>query len=278
MHQFLAGSLVAAALVFAQTPPPAGAPRTSGDSVGPYDKQVVDPAAAARGQAVYAVECVDCHGPTARGTATGPNLIRSVVVLHDKVGSELGPFMKKGHPLQSKKPSDSLTADQVAGLSHFLKARIADALKRQPMGDNINVIRGDAAAGKAYFDGEGKCAGCHTGAHSLAGVAARYPDPVDLQQAMLFPTGRGRGRGAPPSAPVMLTVTPAGGQAVTGTLVFLDDFGVQLRDASGTLRSWSRSPTLKVVKTDPLAAHHELLDRVTDKNVHDLVVYLETMK
>jgi mono/diheme cytochrome c family protein len=278
MHQFLAGSLVAAALVFAQTPPPAGAPRTSGDSVGPYDKQVVDPAAAARGQAVYAVECVDCHGPTARGTATGPNLIRSVVVLHDKVGSELGPFMKKGHPLQSKKPSDSLTADQVAGLSHFLKARIADALKRQPMGDNINVIQGDAAAGKAYFDGEGKCAGCHTGAHSLAGVAARYPDPVDLQQAMLFPTGRGRGRGAPPSAPVMLTVTPAGGQAVTGTLVFLDDFGVQLRDASGTLRSWSRSPTLKVVKTDPLAAHHELLDRVTDKNVHDLVVYLETMK
>jgi cytochrome c oxidase cbb3-type subunit 3 len=277
MRQLLAVSLVAAMLSAAQTPPPA-APRTSGDSVGPYDKQVVDPALAARGQAVYAVECVDCHGPTARGTTAGPNLIRSVVVLHDKVGSELGPFMKKGHPLQSKKPSNSLTADQIAGLSHFLKARVADALKRQPMGDNINVIKGDASAGRAYFEGEGKCATCHTGARSLAGVATRYADPVDLQQAMLFPTGRGRGRGAPPSAPVMLTVTPAGGQAVTGTLVFLDDFAVQLRDASGNLRSWSRSPAVTVVKTDPLAAHHDLLDRLTDKNVHDLVVYLETLK
>ena len=278
MHQFLAVSLIAAALTLAQTPPPAGAPRTSGDSVGPYDKQVVDPAAAARGQSVYAVECVDCHGPTARGTATGPNLIRSIVALHDKVGSELGPFLKKGHPLQSKKPSASLTTEQIAGLSHFLKARIADALKRQPMGDNINVITGDANAGKAYFDGAGKCATCHSGASSLAGVSTRYPDPVDLQQAMLFPTGRGRGRGAPPRAPVMLTVTPAGGQAVTGTLVFLDDFAAQLRDASGTLHSWTRSPALTVVKTDPLSAHHELLDRLTDKTVHDLVVYLETLK
>src|SRR5690348_17156706 len=98
MRVFVAGSVLAAALGFAQRPaaPPPAAPRTSGDSVGPYDRQVVDPAAAARGQAVYAVECVDCHGPTARGTAAGPNLIRSTVVLHDKVGSDLGPFLKKG--------------------------------------------------------------------------------------------------------------------------------------------------------------------------------------
>jgi hypothetical protein len=33
-----------------------------------------------------------------------------------------------------------------------------------------------------------------------------------------------------------------------------------------------------VVKTDPLQAHHELLDRMTDKTMHDLVVYLETVK
>src|SRR5258707_15786715 len=115
--------------------------------------------------------------------------------------------MKRAHRVKRKKASASLTADEITGLSHFLKARIADALKRQPMGDNINVIRGDANAGKAYFDGEGKCATCHAGAGSLAGVATRYPDPVDLQQAMLFPTGRGRGPGALPRSPVMLTVT-----------------------------------------------------------------------
>jgi len=70
MQHVLTAGLVAAALTFAQTPP-TGAPRTSGDSVGPYNKQIVDPAAATRGRNVYAVECVDCHGPPARGTANG---------------------------------------------------------------------------------------------------------------------------------------------------------------------------------------------------------------
>jgi hypothetical protein len=147
------------------------------------------------------------------------------------------------------------------------------------MGDHINVIAGDAAAGKVYFQGDGKCATCHavTGnaPGSLAGIAARYRDPVDLQQALLFPTGR-RGRVA--TAPVMLTITPPGGKPVTGELVFLDDFDAQLRDSSGKLAAFTRTPALKVVKTDPLLAHHELLDRITDKNVHDLVVYLETVK
>jgi hypothetical protein len=153
------------------------------------------------------------------------------------------------------------------------------------MGDHINIITGDAAAGKAYFEGDGKCAGCHalTGTQpgSLAGISARYADPVNLQQATLFPTGRGQsgrgGRGAS-TAPVMLTVTPAGGQPITGELVFLDDFDAQLRDSSGKLHSFTRTPALKVEKTDPLQAHHELLDRITDKNMHDLVVYLETVK
>jgi len=280
MNRVVAIALFAAVSAFAQRGPAAatGAQRTSGDSVGPYNKQIVDPAAADRGRHIFATECVECHGPTARGTDTGPNLIRSNVVLHDRVGSELGPFLKKGHPLQSKGSSAAFTADQVADLSHFLKQRVDDALKRQPMGDHINIITGDAAAGKAYFEGDGKCTTCHSLTGNLAGIGSRYAEPVDLQQAMLFPTGRGRGGRGPATAPVKLTVTPAGGAAITGDLVFLDDFNAQLRDASGKLHMFERTPGLKVVKTDPLAEHHALLDRITDKNIHDLVVYLETVK
>jgi mono/diheme cytochrome c family protein len=270
MKRFLCAGLLFAASALAQ--------RTSGDSIGPYNKQIVDPAAADRGRHLYASECVDCHGPTARGSDKGPNLIRSNVVLHDRVGSELGPFLKKGHPLQSKASSSSLTDNQIADLSHFLKQRIDDALKRQPLGDHINIITGDAAAGKAYFEGEGKCTTCHSVTGNLAGIGGRFAEPVDLQQAMVFPTGRGRGRGAPATAPVMLTVTPPGGQAVTGELVYLDDFDATLRDSSGQLHTFRRGPSVKVVKTDPLEAHHLLLDRISDKNIHDLVVYLETVK
>jgi cytochrome c oxidase cbb3-type subunit 3 len=33
-----------------------------------------------------------------------------------------------------------------------------------------------------------------------------------------------------------------------------------------------------VTTSDPLQAHHDLLDTITDKQVHDLVAYLETLK
>jgi hypothetical protein len=58
----------------------------------------------------------------------------------------------------------------------------------------------------------------------------------------------------------------------------MDDFTVTLRNASGDLQTFRRTPDMRVVKTDPLQAHHDLLDRITDQDMHDLVAYLETLK
>jgi hypothetical protein len=60
--------------------------------------------------------------------------------------------------------------------------------------------------------------------------------------------------------------------------VHLDDFNVALRDTAGEYRSFQRTASLKVVKSDPIQAHHELLDRYSDQNIHDIVAYLETLK
>jgi cytochrome c oxidase cbb3-type subunit 3 len=91
--------------------------------------------------------------------------------------------------------------------------------------------------------------------------------------------GRGRGRAAGPSRQqVTVTVTLPDGTSATGPHVSMDDFHVALRTAAGDYRSWTRSPAMKVVKTEPLAAHVELLDRLTDKAMHDVVAYLETLK
>ena len=75
-----------------------------------------------------------------------------------------------------------------------------------------------------------------------------------------------------------MTITPATGAPINGVFVDEDDFYVSYRDAGGAIRSIKRTPGMKVVKQDPLQAHRELLDRITDKNIHDLVRYLETLK
>jgi hypothetical protein len=73
-------------------------------------------------------------------------------------------------------------------------------------------------------------------------------------------------------------VTAASGEPVTGVLVAIDDFTVSLRDPNGVYRSWKRTADLSVVKHDPYAAHIALLDKYTDKNMHDIVAYLESLK
>ena len=252
---------------------------------GPADMQVVDPVAADRGRTVYIANCVTCHGPRARGASDGvpeaqkgPDLVRSVIVLHDRFGKELGPFLKKGHPMQSGRPSASLTDPELVDLSHFLHQKVGDTLRSGPYSNVQNVLTGNAKNGEAYFNGAGGCKNCHSPTGDLAGIGKRL-DPPTLQQRFLFPRGGGGRRGGAPQAnPVMVTVTPQGGPAVTGTLVNLDDFTVALRDSSGEYRSFKRGPTVKVEKKDPLQAHIDLLPHYTDKNMHDIVAYLETLK
>lgn len=264
---------------------PAGGTRRGGGGGGgglgwgADDKHVVDAAAADRGKTIYIAECITCHGNKARGAEQGPDLVRSLTVLHDRYGDTIGPFLKKGHPMQSGRPSANLSEPQLEDLAHFLHQRVYDTLRSGPYSQVINVVTGDPKAGAAYFNGQGKCNTCHSPAGDLAGIASKY-DPPALQQRFLFPRTIGFGRRGPVSTskPTMVTVTPASGPAVTGVLVHLDDFSVALRDSSGEYHSWKRTPDLKVAKNDPYAAHIALLDQYTDKNIHDIVSYLVTLK
>jgi cytochrome c553 len=235
---------------------------------GPYQRQRIDRAAADRGRAVYTQHCINCHGSTAKGTDRGPDLIRSTVVLRDRLGSHIGPAIR---PSQSHQTT--LADPQVVDLSHFLHQRVeAVATNRNPRGP-IDVLTGNAEAGRAFFNGAGTCSTCHSATGDLAGIATRIPDPVNLQQRYLFPTLR---RGGPTH--VEVTVTMPGAGPVTGTLVRMDDFFVALRDTTGEYRGFTRGPGVAVSVQDPLAGHHALLERYTDADMHNLTTYLATLK
>ena len=235
---------------------------------GPYDRQRVDRTAADRGRAVYTRHCINCHGSTAKGTDRGPDLIRSAVVLRDRLGDRIGDAIRPSATHQA-----ALTPAEIVDLSHFIHQRVeAIVTNRNPRGP-LNVLTGDATEGRAYFNGAGGCAACHSPTGDLAGIATRIPDPTNLQQRFLFPTLRRDG-----ARQTEVTVTPAGASPVRGRLVRADDFTVSLRDASGEFRSFARTSGVRVEIHDPLAAHHELLDRYTDADMHNLTTFLATLK
>ena len=247
----------------------------------PLDRHVVDPDAANRGRTVWVAECIECHGTSARGTDKGKNLIQSDMVLHDRYGSTLVPFLAKGHPMQSGRKSASLSQTEVADLAHFIHERVYDTLRGSPIFQPQQIVTGNAKAGEAWFNGGGKCSTCHSATGDLKGIGGRY-DPATLQGRFLFPRGGGRGGrgggGGDGGKQLTLTITPPNGPAVTGVPVVFDDFDVSVRDAQGEVHAFTRSPRLKVVRNDPFAMHDQLLDVYTDKNMHDMLAYLVTLK
>jgi mono/diheme cytochrome c family protein len=255
-----------------------GAPPRGG--AGPDDKPLVDSKAVDVAEPLWSSDCATCHGKDARGTARGPNLVRSMVVLSDRYGSKIGPYLRTEHPKLPSGKSIEVTDTQVLLFAHLLRSRLNDTLRGAPMFKPGNILVGDSKAGAAYFSGEGGCAKCHSASSDLAGIASRITDPVNLQQRFLFPAiGAGLRGGGGRAAPVVrVTVTPPSGPAVTGALVHLDDFYVTLRGEDGQPRTFRRAPDVRVVKEDPFAAHIALLDQITDAQIHDVVAYLWTLK
>ena len=254
------------------------APNTIRGGSGPDDRPMVDPKAAEIARPLYMADCSPCHGPDARGTSDGANLVRSEIVLRDRYGSAIGPFLRTAHPPVPgvSKPA-ALTDTQILLLSHFIRERLTDTLRGSPMFKAGDVLTGDAKAGADYFNGEGGCTKCHSPTGDLAAIGRRM-DPITIQQRFLFPSNAGSRRRSTPAPAVTVTVTTPAGESLSGTLVHMDDFHVSLRDEAGGYRTVRRGLDVRIVKNDPYAAHVELLSRITDKAIHDVVAYLESLK
>ena len=238
----------------------------------------IDKEAVERGRKVFVPTCGFCHGNDAHGKS-GPDLVRSPLVLHDNKGDVIGPVIRNGRPDRGMPAFSGLTAEQVADISVFLHSRAADVSNRFAYKIG-NLMTGDARIGAAFFNGGGRCTDCHSATGDLAHVASKY-EPVELQRRMLYPAPNPidvlLGRTAAPSAPTKVMVQLASGEKVLGTLDHLDEFTVSLRDADGWHRSFSRE-SVTVDVQDPRAAHEGLLSKYIDQQMHDVFAYLETLK
>jgi mono/diheme cytochrome c family protein len=248
-----------------------------------------DPAAVERGGKLFATNCGGCHGPNARGGAGAPDLLRSILVLDDEKGILIAPVIRNGRP-DLGMPKSNLPDAQVSDIVAWLHVQTWSAGHRSSYAFQ-DVLTGDAKKGEAYF--QTTCASCHSSTGDLKGIGAKY-DPFSLQARWLQPRGgrggggggggrAGRGGGAAAAAPnrsaITVTVTPANGKPVTGTLDRVDDFSVSLRDAAGEYRSFTREGDVpKVEINDPLRPHSDLLRKYTDADIHNITAFLVSLK
>ncbi len=243
----------------------------------PTPQPKYNPASVERGKQNFGSTCGFCHGASGKGGEKGPDLLRSVLVLDDEGGKSIGAVVLNGRP-EKGMPRFPLTPEQITDISNFLHNSIEAAKDR----DNykiLNIVTGDAKAGKAYFNGAGKCSSCHSIDGDLKGIATKY-DAIQLQGKMIEPDNAWtEGNPAKKVFAISVTVTLSSGESVSGLPVYLDDFTVSLRQDDGTYRSFSRRGDVPRVEIkNRLQAHLDQLMRYTDADIHNLTAYLVTLK
>ena len=230
-----------------------------------------DAAAAKKGEPLYKQNCSTCHGENARGSQ-GPNLVRSVIVLHDEKGEEIGPVIKSGRPQAGMPAFPNLSPDDLYNISQYLHLQVELAANRGTYGATYaalrNEVSGDAAKGAQFFNGAGGCTHCHSVTGDLAGIGAKFPQAAALQSRFLWPATPG---------PAKVSVTLASGESITGTARTMNDFDVSITDAGGRYHQWPRDQ-VKVEIEDRLSGHRALLPKYTDADIHNLTAYLVTLK
>jgi cytochrome c oxidase cbb3-type subunit III len=226
------------------------------------------PAAVTAGGSLFQQNCAFCHGRDAGGGETGPDLTRSKLVTGDVGGDKIGDVVLHGRT-EKGMPAFNFSSEQITNLAAFIHSQQTKAMAQNGHRKGVDVAdlqTGNVEKGKAYFNGPGGCATCHSPTGDLAGVATRF-EGLQLEERMLYPK----------DVVSKVTVTLPSGETVSGKLAYLDEFTVGLHDANGTYRSW-RVSDVKVKVDAPVEAHVALFPKYTDDDIHNLMAYIQTLR
>lgn len=227
-----------------------------------------DEAAAARGEPLFQQNCAFCHGPKARG-ATGPGLITSEEVLGDDHGEHLVEFLKKGRPQKGMPGFATMTDVQLKDVAEFMHLEVELVANRGGY-HVLNILVGNPLKGKAYVAAH--CMSCH-GTETFAHLGSKFRSPDQLQRGWIWPS-----RSTNASLAVTATVTQPDGSTVRGRVTQLSDFRITLADQGGQAHAIEIDKETKVEMKDPLAAHQQMIMTLTNRDMHDVTAYLETLK
>jgi len=210
--------------------------------------------------------CANCHGPDGDEVA-GIDLGRSVF-RRASTDRDLIQIIRNGIP-GTPMPATNFSEEQAARVVAYLRSVAAT---RRGGG-----AAGEAARGKAVFEGKGRCTSCHR----VSDVGSRVgPDltavgqlrrSAELEQSLLEPDAE-----VLPANRFYRVVT-RDGTTVSGRLLNLDTFTVQLIDSREQLRSFNKSDLREhgLVDKSTMPSYR---DSLTAQELADVVTYLASLK
>jgi len=218
------------------------------------------------GGRLFLASCAGCHGPDGNEVA-GVDLGRGQF-RRASSDEDLVRIIRNGIP-NTGMPPNNLSEVNAENVVAYLRTIAADA--RAPS------VTGDAARGKAIFEGKGTCTSCHR----VSGVGARTgPDltdigrlrrVVELERALVDPAAV-----VLPNHRQFRAVT-RDGAAITGQLLNHDLFTVQLLDSKERLVSMQKSNLREYgfVDGSPMPSYR---DRLNAAELSDVISYLVSLK
>jgi len=224
------------------------------------------------GELRFGAQCGFCHGRDAAGGEQGPDLTRSELIAQDVRGDKVGPLVRAGR-VDAGMPSFKLSDSDLTAIVAYIHQQMDEASTLGGGRRSVepeDLATGNAADGRAYFDGAGGCSRCHSATGDLKGIAARYQG-LNLFQRMLYPSGR------PAPAPPKAIFTLASGQTIVAPVTAEDEFTVTVMDPLGNPQTYQRN-AVKVKIENPIVAHFEQLGKYTDASIHNVLAYLDTLK
>jgi len=230
-------------------------------------EQTYAPAQIEAGKSLFSAQCGFCHGRDSAGGERGPDLTRSKLVAEDVRGDKLAPLIRAGSGEMPDFKLNDADMGAIVAFIHDQKTKFETLVGARRNVEPADLRTGNAMDGKRFFEGAGNCIACHSPTGNLAGIASKFQG-LALMQRFLNPPRTQRPK---------VIVTPAGGKALAGTLTSQDEWTLVIQDASGTPQTFDKK-VISFKIDNPHDAHFDLLSKYTDKDMHDIYAYLETLK
>jgi putative heme-binding domain-containing protein len=224
------------------------------------------PADIERGRQYFLGHCAFCHGQAGEG-GRGVNLTTGQYRMGG-TDRELFRTIRRGIE-GSEMPGNGLSQDELWKIVAYVRTLGAQGAAEK--------AGGDAAAGRAVYEGKGACSQCHW-VERRGGVLGPDLSEIGLRRSLKFlrESLTDPDKDVTPDYQTVSLVTPSG-EKIRGVRLNEDEYTIQLRDAKENLLSF-RKADLKSVRRETASMMPSYRSALSPAEMENLVAYLSSLR